>query len=123
MIISNNVLCPRCGAIGKLDLFKRGGREYLRVVHGRRHCYIGPREGYVHVEELHQKTYAQPLDLTNLLDANPLDIAVNSLELFLKVVSRKRVDTSEVEEKLREIERIIKEIRDYLASYTRSEER
>lgn len=108
------VLCPRCRSVGRLDEFKKGDRIYLRVVHGRRHCYLGPKDRYIHVEELHEKVFYQPLDLTNILDIDPLDIAINALTLFYNMIYYRRTDVPGSMEKVVEIENLVTSIRQSL---------
>ena len=36
------VICPKCGRLGKLYEMRRGGRTYILVLHGRQKCYLGP---------------------------------------------------------------------------------
>jgi hypothetical protein len=76
------VLCPKCGSTGYLDKRKIGNRVYIYVIHveraeGRRkvrRCYVGPEEGYVHAEQVHN------IGLTNIMDQDYVLTAILSLE-------------------------------------------
>ena len=41
---SGEVLCPKCGRLGRLYEHKRGRRTYIFVLHGRQKCYLGPAD-------------------------------------------------------------------------------
>ena len=36
------IMCPKCGRLGKLYKFNRGRRTYILVLHGQSRCYLGP---------------------------------------------------------------------------------
>ena len=40
----NEALCPKCGKSGKLYRYRKGGRIYILILHGRRRCYLGPED-------------------------------------------------------------------------------
>jgi len=51
--LEKSLVCPRCGAIGILDIRAQYDREYLYVVHnlpnkGKKYCYLGPVSDYVY---------------------------------------------------------------------------
>ena len=40
--IIDEIVCPKCGRPGKLYEYRRGGRAYIYVLHGRSKCSLGP---------------------------------------------------------------------------------
>ncbi|MEM4501254.1 MAG: hypothetical protein QW512_03895 [Thermofilaceae archaeon] len=50
--MSREVICPRCSLPGKLVEKRTPHNTYIYVVHGRRQCYLGPRQ-YIYVSKLH----------------------------------------------------------------------
>jgi len=78
-------VCPKCGRSGSRVVREIGGRRYVYYRHynpetkGVSYCYVGPADGYVRVEALHD------LELTNIEDQDYVEIAINSL---LKAVRR-----------------------------------
>ncbi len=41
---SGEVICPKCGRLGKLYKYRRGRRAYVYVLHGRSKCSLGPAD-------------------------------------------------------------------------------
>ena len=81
-------ICPRCGKEGYVEIARRGSRCYKYFVHEscegnvrkRRRCYLGPAEGYVHVEGLKEKAYGEGYSLHNLMDEDPCEVACRCLQ-------------------------------------------
>jgi len=72
-------VCPKCGRSGSRVVREIGGRRYVYYRHynpetkGVSYCYVGPADGYVRVEALHD------LELTNIEDQDYVETAINSL--------------------------------------------
>jgi len=99
-----SVICPKCGSLGtprvRTVYSYSNGRKYkyryLYIDHGggkhRKLCYIGPVEGYVHAETLHE------LGLTNILEQDYIDVSIQSIIKAaerLSKESRKSIEESE----------------------------
>ena len=39
---TGEIICPKCGRPGRLYEYRRGGRAYVYVLHGRSKCFLGP---------------------------------------------------------------------------------
>jgi len=78
-------ICPKCKQLGTKFSRIIYGRKYVYFRHYNpetqkvRYCYIGPEEGYEYTERLHK------LGLTNVLDQDYVDVAIQSI---LKAVER-----------------------------------
>jgi len=102
-------ICPRCGQIGTRFVREIYGRKYVYYRHYDseskkvRYCYIGPLEGYQHVDSLHG------LRLTNIIDQDYIDVAILSI---LRATERLARESKEDYEKALEIvlERLFKRI-------------
>ncbi|PUA33349.1 MAG: hypothetical protein B7O98_02675 [Zestosphaera tikiterensis] len=72
-------VCPKCGRSGSKVVREIGSRRYVYYRHynpetkGVSYCYVGPLDGYVRVEALHD------LELTNIEDQDYIETAINSL--------------------------------------------
>jgi len=81
-------VCPKCGRSGSRVVREIGGRRYVYYRHyspetkGVTYCYVGPADGYVRVECMHN------LDLTNVEEQDYVEIAINSLLKAFKKLSR-----------------------------------
>jgi len=109
-------VCPRCGSFGYIAKKTVNGREYLYVRHevrsGKsrkiRYCYIGPAEGYIHVDSLHQ------LELTNILEQDYLLTAIAAVEKAVlqieKSVERSRKASEEFRQRISEAKERVLEV-------------
>jgi len=95
------VLCPKCGSIGYKTVKVIRGNPYIYYIHkdsktGRisRTCYIGPAEGYKHVEDKLQ------LGLTNTEEVDYLEVAARAL--VRHALERAKHSNLDLDEALRE---------------------
>ncbi|MEM4554190.1 MAG: putative integrase [Ignisphaera sp.] len=99
-------ICPRCGSLGYRSVEKRAGRYYVYYIHrdnasGRvRKCYVGPIEGYNHVEKIHS------LNLDNLEDVDYIEVARRAIEFYVDR-ALKRKNREEEQYAVRELEKLI----------------
>lgn len=112
--------CPRCGSSGTLTYERRGNRLYVYIVHsvgnGRtKKCYIGPVDRYVHVDDLRVKLFSTGYNLTNLMNEDPLKVAVSSIKYFLRRLQSGKINNldqcsaiiSEIKSLINEVEKEI----------------
>jgi len=86
-------VCPKCGRSGSRIVRVISGRRYVYYRHynpetkGITYCYVGPADGYVRVEALHD------LELTNIEDQDYIETAINSLlKAFKKLSKDERIE-------------------------------
>jgi len=100
---------------------RRGGKVYVYYIHydskTKWKCYVGPKEGYTHAEDLHR------LSLDNIEDVDYVEVAVNSINAYLRKVALNGGDKAR-KEAVRKLEKLIKYLQlraDELRKEVRSE--
>jgi len=100
------IVCPRCGSRGWVEEKEINNRVYIYVAHEergpdgrkrRRHCYLGPKDGYKYVSRLHDR---EGLVLGNILDE---DRALDYLERLVEYIEEKAEDGAIDIERLRKL--------------------